>query len=209
MLVKVCGITRLVDAEAAIAFGAGALGFVFWPKSPRFIDPFRARAIIAALPPLVATVGVFVNQPADYANGVASLVGLSAVQLHGDETAAFAGLMRRPVIKAIAIDGVGADLGRPGVDGWSERVTVLLDAHDPEQRGGTGRTIDWAMAAAIAGARRVLLAGGLTPENVAEAVRSVQPFGIDVSSGVEAKPGVKDHGRLRAFFDALTKRNVD
>jgi phosphoribosylanthranilate isomerase len=203
MFVKVCGITRLEDAEAAVAFGAGALGFVFWPKSPRFIDPYRARTIVASLPPLVATVGVFVNQPAEYVNGVASLVGLSAVQLHGDETPAFAGLMRRPVIKAVAIDGAGADLGRPGVEGWSERVTILLDAHDPGQRGGTGRTIDWTTAAAIARGRRVVLAGGLTPENIAEAIRSVKPFGVDVSSGVEAKPGVKDHGRLRALFDAL------
>jgi phosphoribosylanthranilate isomerase len=206
MLVKICGITRLEDAEAAVACGAGALGFVFWPKSPRFIDPFRARAIVAALPPLVATVGVFVNQPADYVNGVASLVGLSAVQLHGDETAAFAGLMRRPVIKAIgAIGAIG--LGHNGAGeiaaAWSERFTILLDAHDPEQRGGTGQTIDWTAAASVAAARRVLLAGGLTPDNAAEAVRCVRPFGIDVSSGVEAKPGVKDHGKLRDLFHAI------
>src|ERR1017187_2538331 len=101
MLIKICGITRLEDAEAAVACGAGALGFVFWPKSPRFVDPFRARAIVAALPPFVATVGVFVNQPADYVNGVASLVGLSAVQLHGEEPPAFAGPMPPPGIKAI------------------------------------------------------------------------------------------------------------
>ena len=91
MLVKICGITRVADAEAAIACGAGAIGFVFWPNSPRFVDPYRARVIASSLPPFVAAVGVFVNQPADYVNGVASLVGLSAVQLHGDETAVFAG----------------------------------------------------------------------------------------------------------------------
>jgi phosphoribosylanthranilate isomerase len=200
MLIKICGITRLEDAEAAVACGAGALGFVFWPKSPRFVDPFRARAIVAALPPFVATVGVFVNQPADYVNGVASLVGLSAVQLHGDETAAFAGLMRRPVIKAIGLGHSGT--GEIAAV-WSERFTILLDAHDPEQRGGTGQTIDWTAAARVAGERRVLLAGGLTPDNAAEAVGRVRPFGIDVSSGVEAKPGIKDHGKLRDLFHAI------
>jgi phosphoribosylanthranilate isomerase len=206
MLVKICGITRVADAEAAIACGAGALGFVFWPKSPRFVDPYRARAIASSLPPFVAAVGVFVNQPADYVNGVASLVGLSAVQLHGDETAAFAGQIRRPVLKAIALGaGVGVSDGA-AADAWPERFTLLLDVHDLEQRGGTGRTIDWSRAAAVAAGRRVVLAGGLTPDNVGAAIEAVRPFGIDVSSGVEASPGVKDHGRLRALFEALTER---
>jgi phosphoribosylanthranilate isomerase len=203
MLVKVCGITRPEDANEAVRCGAGALGFVFWPNSPRFVDPYRARAIVASLPPFIATVGVFVNQPAEYINGVASLVGLSAVQLHGDETPAFAAQIRRPVIKAIALGGEGV------LDGWADRVTLLLDANDPEKRGGTGRTIDWTRAATLAAARRVILAGGLTPENVVEAIRTVRPFGIDVSSGVEATPGVKDHERLRTLFKALTERIVD
>ena len=197
MLVKICGITRLEDAEAAVAYGASAVGFLFWPNSPRFIDPFRARAIVAALPPLVSVVGVFVNQPAEYINGVASLVGLSAVQLHGDETVAFVNLMRRPVIKAI---GVGPDTTAAD---WPDRATLLLDAHDVYRRGGTGRTIDWSAAAAIASRRRVLLAGGLTPENVGEAVGRVRPSGIDVSSGVEASPGIKDHRKLSDLFRAL------
>jgi phosphoribosylanthranilate isomerase len=204
MFVKICGITRLEDALAAVDAGANAIGFVFWPKSPRFVDPYRARAIAASLPPLVATVGVFVNQPADYVNGVASLVGLSAVQLHGDETAAFAAGIRRPVLKAIAL-GNGTDLAAP--DEWPARFTLLLDVNDPDQRGGTGRTIDWARAAVVAAARRVVLAGGLTPENVGGAIDVVRPFGIDVSSGVEARPGVKDHGRLQDLFEALTKQS--
>jgi len=208
MLIKICGITRVEDAEAAVACGANALGFVFWPKSPRFVDPFRARAIVSALPPFVTTVGVFVNQPAEHINGVASLVGLGAVQLHGDETPEFAALMRRPVIKAIAMGGVGAGLGRPDIADWSERVMILLDAHDPQQRGGTGQTIDWQQAAGVAGSRRVLLAGGLTPENVAEAVRHVRPFGLDVSSGVEASPGVKDHQKLRDLFHAINSHTT-
>ncbi|MGE5245475.1 MAG: phosphoribosylanthranilate isomerase [Betaproteobacteria bacterium] len=200
MLVKICGITRLDDAEAAVALGADAIGFVFWPKSPRAIDPHRARAIAAGLPPFVTTVGVFVNQPADYVNAVAALVRLGAVQLHGDETAAEASAIVRPVVKAIA---VGDRFELSAVRRWPERMTILLDAHDPERRGGTGRPLDWDRAAEAAAVRRVVLAGGLAPHNVAEAVARVRPFGIDVSSGVEASPGVKDHRRLRALFEAI------
>ena len=195
MLVKICGITRAEDAAAAVDAGARALGFVFWPKSPRFIDPYRARAIVSTLPPFVTAVGLFVNQPADYVTGVASLVKLGAVQLHGDEPVAFAESIRSPLIKALT-------LGDP-IDAWPARATVLLDAHDPEQRGGTGRTIDWGAASAVAARRPILLAGGLTPENVAEAVARVRPFGIDVSSGVERSPGVKDHSKIKALFEAL------
>jgi phosphoribosylanthranilate isomerase len=196
MLVKICGITRLEDAQAAVACGAGALGFVFWPGSPRFIDPHRARAIVATLPPFVTTVGVFVNQPADHVTGVASLVRLGTVQLHGDEAADYAAGISTPVIKAVTV-------ANPQLSTWPARITLLLDVYDPEKRGGTGRTVDWTVAAAIAAQRKVLLAGGLTPENVVDAVTRVRPFGIDVSSGVERSPGVKDHQRLRALFEAL------
>ena len=200
MLIKVCGITRLDDAEAAIDAGAGALGFVFWPNSPRFIDPHRARAIVGALPPFVTAVGVFVNQPPDYINGVASLVRLAVVQLHGEERVGDLAHIARPVVKAIPVNGSAEPAG---VDAWPAGVTLLLDVHDTEKRGGTGRTIDWGGAARIAFRRRALLAGGLTPDNVAEAIERVRPFGIDVSSGVERSPGIKDHGRLRAFFEAV------
>jgi phosphoribosylanthranilate isomerase len=196
MLVKICGITRMDDAAAAVECGAGALGFVFWPGSPRFIDPHRARAIVATLPPFITTVGLFVNQPADYVAGVASLVRLGAVQLHGDEAADYAAGLSTPVIKAVTV-------ANPQLSTWPERTTLLLDVHDPEKRGGTGRTVDWTAAAVIAARRKILLAGGLTPENVAEAVTRVRPFGIDVSSGVERSPGVKDHQRLRALFEAF------
>ena len=195
MIVKICGITRLEDAEAAVAAGASAIGFIFWPNSPRFVEPHRARKIAAALPPFVTAVGVFVNQPLDYVNGVARLVGVGAVQLHGDETPEFAASVAAPVIKALS---VGAD-----VRVWRSRVRLLLDVHDPVARGGTGRTIDWAAAADLAAQRDILLAGGLTPDNVADAVARVRPFGIDVSSGVERAPGIKDHQRLRALFEAM------
>jgi phosphoribosylanthranilate isomerase len=197
MIVKVCGITRVEDAAAACELGAAAVGFIFWPTSPRFIDPYRARAIVRALPPFVTPVGVFVNQPVEYVNAVASLVWLGAVQLHGDENAALIAQVNRPVIKAVSNGALDA------ADGWPRDAVLLVDAHDPERRGGTGVTADWRAAAALARRRRLLLAGGLTADNVADAVACVQPFGIDVSSGVESAPGVKDHDRMAAFFRVL------
>jgi phosphoribosylanthranilate isomerase len=169
-LVKICGITRLEDAEAAVACGADALGFVFWPRSPRCIDPQRARAIVAALPPFVTPVGVFVDQPADEVNAVSNLARLGAVQLHGSESPDYARSLERPVVKAIALDTTA---------------------------------VDWAAAGEIARRRRTILAGGLTAGNVAEAMARVRPYGIDVSSGVETSPGIKDHGRLKALFEAV------
>ena len=200
MLVKICGITRPEDADAAVAAGALALGFVFWPGSPRFIDLSRARDIVSTLPAFVTPVGVFVNQPLEFVADVATLVGLGAVQLHGDEDPAYANRVGRAVIRAVALGN-----GNPAsaIDVWPNRTTLLLDVHDPVHRGGTGRLVDWSAASAIARKRRTILAGGLTPENVAQAVAQVQPFGIDVSSGVERSPGVKDHARIAALFEAL------
>ncbi|PWT85309.1 MAG: phosphoribosylanthranilate isomerase [Blastocatellia bacterium] len=201
MLVKICGITRVEDAECAIACGAGAVGFVFWPGSPRFIEPERAAAIVTALPPFVTAVGVFVNQPSAYVNDVAVVAQLGAVQLHGDESVAYAAQITRPVLKAVALPAATDEV----LAQWPARTTVLLDAHDPVRRGGTGRTIDWNRAARVARSRRVVLAGGLTAANVAEAITRVQPFGVDISSGIESAPGIKDHTRLRAFFEALSQ----
>jgi phosphoribosylanthranilate isomerase len=203
VIVKICGITRMDDAEAAVAAGASAIGFIFWPNSPRFIDPHRARRIAAALPAFVTPVGVFVNQPIQYISSVARLVRLGAVQLHGDETPAFAAGVACPVIKAI---GCRPGPSGPGVEEarlWPAPMRLLLDVHDPVARGGTGRTIDWPAAAELAAQREVLLAGGLTPDNVGDAIARVHPFGIDVSSGVERAPGIKDHQRLRALFEAV------
>jgi phosphoribosylanthranilate isomerase len=199
MLIKICGITRLEDAQAATELGAAALGFVFWPKSPRFVDPFKARAIAATLPPFVTPVGVFVDQPADYVNGVASLVRLGAVQLHGSENLEYAKKMIRPVIKAVGLRAESMN----AIDTWPSSVMVLLDVHDPVLRGGTGHTIDWSAAADVGRRRRIVLAGGLSPDNVARAIADVRPFGIDISSGVESAPGVKDPSRLAALFKAI------
>jgi phosphoribosylanthranilate isomerase len=199
MLIKICGITRAEDAAAAVGEGANAIGFVFWPDSPRFIDPFRARTIAARLPPFVTAVGVFVDQPADHVNGVATLVRLGAVQLHGGESLEYAKKMNRPVVKAIGLRAEAMN----AIDIWPPNVTVLLDVHDPVRRGGTGRIIDWDAAAQVARRRPVVLAGGLCPDNVAEAIARTQPFGIDVSSGVESAPGIKDRARLKALFEAV------
>ena len=198
--VKVCGVTRPDDAVLAASLGACAIGMIFWPGSPRAVDRARARDIVLALPPFVATVGVFVDQPMDDVLSIADVVGLTAIQLHGDEApGAYARLPRR-VIKAVAVSGpssADAALAVPAC------ATVLLDAHDPVRRGGTGRSIDWSIASRIARQRPVILSGGLGPENAAAAVDAVRPYAIDVSSGVESSPGRKDEARLRALFAAL------
>ena len=199
MLIKICGITRLEDARFAVECGANALGFVFWPGSPRSIDAAHAQWIAASLPPFVTPVGVFVNQSSDFVNGVAAAVGLGVVQLHGDESPDFAASLNRPVLKALTLSAI---------DRWPSETMVLLDAHDPVRRGGTGRTIDWTRAASVAARRPIVLAGGLNPDNVADAIERVRPFGIDVSSGVEAAPGVKDHGRLKQLFDAIREAQL-
>ena len=199
--VKVCGLRRLEDAVLAAGLGADALGFVFWPSSPRFLDPEDARAIVAALPPFVTTVGVFVNQPEAYVADVARLLNLGAVQLHGDEVPASYARVPGRVIKAVAVRE-GQDC-LAAVAAMSDDVTVLLDAHDPVKRGGTGRTIDWTQAASAARLRPVILSGGLTSGNVGDALRTVRPYAVDVSSGVESSPGIKDPEKLRALFAAV------
>ena len=198
--VKICGITRPQDAELAARLGAAWVGFVFWPRSPRFVEPAATAAILAGLPPHVGGVGVFVDHPADEVNAIADQVGLSAVQLHGQESPATCRQCRRRVIKAVRLSGDGAGDDPDTV--WSA-ATILVDAFDPVRMGGTGRRVDWARAAQIARRRPLMLSGGLRAENVADAVRQVAPYGLDVSSGVESRPGVKDPDRLRAFFAAL------
>lgn len=195
--IKVCGITRPEDARAAAAAGATAIGIVFWPGSPRAVDPEHARAIVAALPEGVPAIGVFVNQSVDAINAIAMASKLFAVQLHGDEPMDVIGRIRRPVIRSLSLEHAGR------LDEIPAQATVLLDAADPVKRGGTGRAIDWKAAAAIARRRDVVLAGGLRPENVGEAIGVVHPYGVDVSSGVESAPGIKDPARIEAFVKAV------
>ena len=195
MFIKVCGITRLSDAVHAVEQGATALGFVLWPRSPRAVSVERAAEIIAELPSLVMTVGVFVNEPIDGIRSAAERARLTAVQLHGDEPPAYADALDWPVIRAVSVGEIDR-----AADAWSAETALLVDNIDPVRRGGTGAAVDWTRAAGVAKTRRVVLAGGLTPENVATAIRAVHPFGVDVSSGVESAPGVKDLDKVTQFI---------
>jgi phosphoribosylanthranilate isomerase len=196
MILKICGITRLGDATHAVEHGATTLGFIFWRKSPRYIAPERAAEIIAALPPAVTTVGVFVNEPVDAVRAMAETAGVSVVQLHGDEPAAYAEALGYPLFRSVTLDDAGQVMAA-----WPVEATLVLDAADRERRGGTGQRVDWSRAAAIAQRRRVILAGGLTPENVADAIASVGPYGVDVASGVESAPGIKDALKVARFLE--------
>ena len=193
---KICGITNIEDARHASACGADALGFVFYPGSPRFVDPDQARQIIAELPPMVTTVGLFVNQPPAKIREMVEFCGLNAVQLHGEEEPDQCSYPPCKVIKALRLK-----------DGMHDKVfsayrvsALLLDAYVPDKFGGTGQRCDWDRAAEIASRHRVILAGGLNPENVSDAVRQVHPYGVDVSSGVEKKPGQKDPEKVATFI---------
>jgi phosphoribosylanthranilate isomerase len=198
--VKICGIRRPEDAQLAVDLGAGALGFVFWPNSPRAVTAHEARGVIDRVPPFVAAIGVFVNQEPAEVLATARRAGLTAIQLHGDEDPSRYAGCGWPVIKAVP---VGSGFTLSAVEDVPAEMTVLLDAHDPVRRGGTGRPIEWRVAATAARVRPIVLSGGLTPANVRTAVETVQPFAVDVSSGVESVPGIKDEAKLRAFFAAL------
>jgi phosphoribosylanthranilate isomerase len=196
--VKICGITSVGDALAAAELGASAIGLIFWPSSPRCVDVATARSIVQALPPFVAAVGVFVNQ--EDARRIAERADVHVMQLHGDEPASSYRDYVLPVIKAVAVrDRAAIDVAR----NVPPDAAVLLDAHDPGKRGGTGQRVDWTIASEIAVRRSVILSGGLNPANVVDALAAVRPAAIDVSSGVESAPGRKDHAKLRDLFDVL------
>jgi phosphoribosylanthranilate isomerase len=194
--VKICGITSMDDARHAAACGADALGFVFFAKSPRNIAPEEARSIIAALPPLVAATGLFVNEKPERIRFIADFCGLDILQLHGDEPPEDCFFPPRRVIKALRVKDAASLTGHEAY----AVSALLLDAWVAESYGGTGHRCNWDLAAAVAAKRKVLLAGGLSPENVAEAVRTVRPYGVDVSSGVESSPGCKDPQKVADFI---------
>ena len=201
--VKVCGITNAEDALAAVEAGADALGFIFYEKSPRYVVPAVAANIIAELPPLVTPVGVFVNDGLATVRSIMDTCGLAMAQLHGDENVSYCRELARPAMKALRLRDRGSLLavaeyqGRGGVRGF------VLDTFSELSYGGTGQITDWGLAAEVAKSTPILLAGGLTPDNVTEAIRTVRPYGVDVSSGVESAPGKKDHVKMRAFVDAV------
>jgi phosphoribosylanthranilate isomerase len=195
--VKICGVTRLEDALLAARLGADAIGFNFWPGSRRYVHPEAARAMVRALPPLVTAVGVFVNPTRDEVLRALEASGVAAAQLHGDEPPELCASLPCPVIKAIRVSGPASLAALAAYDAQG----ILLDAAAPGY-GGSGTSFDWALAAEAAAARPILLAGGLSPDNVVAAVRAVRPWGVDVASGVEASPGVKDPEKLRRFIAA-------
>ncbi len=200
--VKVCGITNLEDAQAAVEAGADALGFVCYRKSPRFVDAEVIRAIVSELPPFVLPVGVFVNEEQKVVRDLLDRCGLVLAQLHGDETAAYCESLGRPVLKAIRLQSRSGFLALAEFKGRALVRGILVDAFSDAAYGGTGHRVDWNLAAEASQLGRVILAGGLTPENVGEAIKIVRPYGVDVSSGVEANPGRKDHAKVRAFIKA-------
>jgi phosphoribosylanthranilate isomerase len=198
--VKICGITRLEDAAAAVACGADALGFMFYEGSPRHVSFERAGEICRGLPPFVTRVGVFVNPAAEFVREAIAACGLDAVQFHGDEPAGFCREFPVKLIKAFRMrDESTLDL----LPAYKE-MAWLLDSYAPGQLGGTGKQFNWELARrAVAMHGTVILAGGLTAENVSDAVRQVGPFAVDVSSGVESAPGIKDAGLMRRFIAAV------
>lgn len=196
--IKICGITNWADARSAMESGADFLGFNFYPPSPRYVTPAKARRIVRRLPKGIATVGVFVNQPEENVLKIARRVGLQYLQLHGDESPAAVEHLQRslPVIKAVRVKKPfrTARMAR-----YRRASALLLDGFDTQLRGGTGRRFDWRLAQRAKRYGKIFVAGGLAPENVAEAIRIAQPFAVDVSSGVEARPGKKDPARIQAF----------
>ena len=201
-LVKICGITNLEDAVAAIAMGADALGFNFYKPSPRYITPQIAREIIDQLPESILKVGVFVNEESpDQVRHIAAVAGLTAVQLHGDESPDYCLKLaaNQPVIKALAVSN---DFN-PQILQHYQLDTIMLDTKHNTLRGGTGRAFDWSIAQHVSKLiPKLYLAGGLSPENVAEAIETVRPFAVDACSSLEVIPGKKNHDRMRAFVTA-------
>jgi phosphoribosylanthranilate isomerase len=201
--IKICGLTRLEDARRAVDLGAAALGFNFYPLSPRYIEPAAARAIVRRLPPFVTAVGVFANETdAGHVISLAREAGATAVQMHGPRFPSLPELLSvfRLVLAVAVREGF-----KPEELGKVKPSAYLLDAFDPDRLGGTGKTFDWSAARKAKQYGPVILAGGLTPANVARAVREVRPFAVDVASGVESAPGIKDPTKLRAFFAAVAE----
>lgn len=201
--VKICGITNLDDALAAVDAGAEALGFNFWPRSPRYISPANAREITDQLPPSVLRVGVFVNEELQSLLRVASEANLNAIQLHGDETPDYCKhLTGRYVIKAF---GATNQINWDAVDRYNVDA-IMLDSKDDILRGGTGRVFDWNLAQRERQSVKspaLFLAGGLSPENVGVAIATVRPYAVDACSSLETTPGKKNHERVRAFINAV------
>ena len=200
VVIKFCGITREADALEAARLGVNALGFNFWPESPRFLQPETARRIAQLLPPFVARVGVFVNEEPGRIREIVDQVGLSVVQLHGDETPELCSSLEPLIVfKALRM---GPDFRAEEMARYPCR-TFLLDGWSPQVPGGTGKTVDWPRVRGLSEYGNIILAGGLNPDNVALAIERAKPYGVDVASGIERAPGEKDQERMAEFVDAV------
>lgn len=199
--IKICGITNLDDALFAAEYGADALGFNFYKKSPRYIEPQKAAEIIAQLPPFVMPVGVFVNEREDRIREIQRMTCIQSVQFHGDESPEFCQRFEARVIKAFQVK----DKESLKVMAHYRVGAFLLDSYREGMRGGTGVTFDWHLAVVAKTFGKIILAGGLTPENVAEAVKLVQPYGVDVAGGVEKEKGIKDQGKIKKFITEVRR----
>ena len=198
--VKVCGITSSKDARLAVSLGASALGFVFYEKSPRYIAPDEAKEIIGKLPPFVTKVGVFVNADMSFLKKTKEVAGFDVYQLHGDETPEFCAELREKYIKAVRVKNAGS----LSVVNLYDTDAFLLDSYSAHAYGGTGESFSWEILEDEEFKDKfIILSGGLNPQNVADAVRRVNPYAVDVSSGVEKSPGVKDRSKLKLFMEAL------
>ena len=202
--VKICGITNLEDAMAAAEAGADAVGFVFYPESPRFIEPGNARNIIAKLPAFITAVGVIVDESEDMIRRILRESGVQVLQFHGSESPLLCTRFREKIIKAIRIKDVESvnSMKMYPVD------TFLLDTHHEKIKGGTGKTFDWKLAEQAKGYGHIILSGGLTPSNVGEAIKKVKPYGVDVSSGVEMSLRKKDPAKIRNFIREVRSHHV-
>ncbi len=207
VLVKICGITNWPDARAACEAGANLLGFNFYEKSPRHLAPADASKIRAQLPPDVEAVGIFVNAKPAAVTSLCSSLRLDAAQLHGDETPAAVAEVSA-AIRVFKAFRVGSDFSLATLGAYPDVFAFLFDAAHAGQYGGTGQTTDWALAQRAALTSRIILAGGLKVESVAAAIRLVRPFAVDVASGVESKPGKKDHGKLRDFIQEVRRAEL-
>ena len=194
--VKICGMTSLKDVKVAVDGGVDAVGIIFYKKSPRSVTMQAVRKIVLELPPFVDSVGVFVDETAEKINKIADRCNLDRVQLHGDESPAFCKKIRRRVIKAIRVKDIQSlkKLSDYPVSSF------LLDTFSEDQYGGTGKVFDWNLAYPAKKYGPIILAGGLTPINVHQAIQRIQPYGVDVCSGVESQPGIKDHKKMKAFL---------
>lgn len=206
--VKICGITRPGDARLASQLGADALGLVFYADSPRGLDLQQAQAIRAVVPAFVSLVGLFVNPERKQVDDVLAHLRLDCLQFHGDETPEFCQSFAMPYMKAIRVRS-GTD-PLPAIKSHSQASAILLDSYDPDQAGGTGKKFDWTVARHCVDRSPlpIVLAGGLTQENAVRAIKEVHPWALDLSSGVEKRPGIKDPQRLQAFFNEVNRVRI-